>query len=66
MTKQFFRVRKFLERARAELPSDELELPSDELESFSDEAIDWIRNNACEEPENKESLGLLNGPKRSN
>jgi hypothetical protein len=58
-TKQAVRMRELLERARAELPSTE-------LESVSNQAIDWIQNEACQEPENRERLGVLNEPKRGN
>jgi len=52
-------MRELLERAQAELPHVE-------LESISNQAIDWIQNEVCQEPENRERLGLLNEPKRGN
>ena len=58
-TKQVVGMRELLERAQAELPHVE-------LESISNQAIDWIQNEVCQEPENRERLGLLNEPKRGN
>jgi len=38
---------------------------TEELEFISDQAIDSIRGNAILEPENRESLGLVQGKKKS-
>ena len=50
-------MRELIEKAKPELLSAE-------LESLSDQVIDWIQKEACQEPGNRERLGLLKGPKR--
>jgi hypothetical protein len=37
------------------------ELPPAELTSLSNQVIDWIQNEACQEPGNRERLGLFKG-----
>ena len=55
--KQARRIRELIEKAQPELPPTE-------LASLSNQVIDWIQNEACQEPGNRERLGLLKGSKR--
>ena len=57
--KQVRRMRELIEKAQSELPPAE-------LQSLSNQVIDWIENEARQEPGNREKLGMLNGPKRGN
>ena len=51
-------MQEFLQKARSELPTSDLKM-------LSNQAIDWIRREAFNEPENQKKLGLLKGSKKS-
>jgi hypothetical protein len=57
-TREGIRVQELLTTVRSDLTRSE-------LEELSDRAIDWILENACQEPANQEIAGVTKGSKGS-